>query len=131
MESKAAASGLSALGHEGRLAIFRLLVSAGPSGLAAGEVARQLGMVPNSLSANLNILSHARLVTAHRQGRSIIYSADFTTMTELVGFLVGDCCAGSPEVCAPLNALLIQSNACVLANDCAPAAQGLPIKESC
>jgi ArsR family transcriptional regulator, arsenate/arsenite/antimonite-responsive transcriptional repressor len=112
MESKSATLSLSALGHEGRLAIFRLLVSAGPTGLAAGEIARRLGMVPNSLSANLNILSRANLTTSRRDGRSIIYQADFSTMTALVGFLVGDCCAGAPEICAPLNQLLSQAQQC-------------------
>lgn len=112
MESKSATLSLSALGHEGRLAIFRLLVSAGPEGLAAGQIARRLGMVPNSLSANLNILSRANLTTSRREGRSIIYQADFSTMTALVGFLVGDCCGGAPEICSPLNQLMSQAQQC-------------------
>lgn len=112
MESKSATLSLSALGHEGRLAIFRLLVSAGPEGLAAGEIARRLGMVPNSLSANLNILSRADLTTSRREGRSIIYQADFSTITALVEFLVGDCCGGAPEICSPLNRLLFRSQPC-------------------
>jgi ArsR family transcriptional regulator, arsenate/arsenite/antimonite-responsive transcriptional repressor len=118
MESKSATLSLSALGHEGRLAVFRLLVSAGPTGLAAGEIARRLGMVPNSLSANLNILSRASLVTSRREGRSIIYQADFASMTALVGFLVADCCGGAPEICSPLNQLLSQ------VRQCAPATTG-------
>jgi len=112
MESKSATLSLSALGHEGRLAIFRLLVSAGPGGLAAGEIARRLGMVANSLSANLNILSRANLTTSRREGRSIIYQADFSTMTALVAFLVGDCCGRAPEICSPLNQLLSQTQQC-------------------
>ena len=115
MESKSATLSLSALGHEGRLAIFRLLVSAGPEGLAAGEIARRLAMVPNSLSANLNILSRADLTTSRREGRSIIYQADFSTMTALIGFLVGDCCGGAPEICSPLNQLLSQTQECASA----------------
>jgi ArsR family transcriptional regulator len=112
MESKSATLSLSALGHEGRLEIFRLLVSAGPEGLAAGEIARRLDMVPNSLSANLNILSQANLTRSRRKGRSIIYQADFSTMTALVGFLVADCCGGAPEICSPLNQLLSQAQHC-------------------
>jgi DNA-binding transcriptional ArsR family regulator len=112
MESKLATLSLSALGHEGRLSIFRLLVSAGPEGLAAGEIARRLGMVPNSLSANLNILSRANLTRSRRAGRSIIYQADFSTMSALVGFLVGDCCGGAPEICSPLNQWLSQAQQC-------------------
>ena len=59
-------------------------------------------MLPNTLSANLNILSHAGLVTSTRDGRSIIYRAQYDAMRELLGFLVEDCCGGSPEICAPL-----------------------------
>ena len=112
MESKTAAASLSALGHEGRLAIFRLLVSAGPQGLAAGDIAKRLGIIPNTLSANLNVLGHCGLTTARREGRSIIHAADFDAMSGLLGFLVGDCCGGSPDICTPLNAILVQTSAC-------------------
>lgn len=112
MESNAAVASLSALGHEGRLAIFRLLVKAGPAGVPAGEIARRLDMIPNSLSANLNVLSHAGLVVSRRDGRSIIYSADFGAMTRLLGFLVEDCCGGAPEICSPLNAVLARALDC-------------------
>ena len=108
MESKPAVNMLSALGHEGRLAIFRLLVKAGPVGIAAGDIARTLDVLPNSLSTNLNVLSHADLITSRREGRSIIYSADYGAMSGLLGFLMEDCCAGKPEVCAPLAALASQ-----------------------
>lgn len=104
MESKAAVNMLSALGHEGRLAIFRLLVKAGPTGVAAGEIARTLEVLPNTLSANLNVLSHAGLIDARREGRSIIYTADYGAMSGLLGFLMEDCCNGAPQVCAPLSA---------------------------
>lgn len=106
MEMNVATAMLSALGHEGRLAIFRLLVEAGPEGLAAGEVARTLGVLPNSLSANLAVLSHAGLLTARREGRSIIYAVDFSAMARMLEFLIGDCCNGAPEVCGPLASLL-------------------------
>ncbi|AYV48959.1 transcriptional regulator [Caulobacter flavus] len=112
MESKAAVNMLSALGHEGRLAIFRLLVKAGPVGIAAGDIARTLNVLPNSLSANLNVLSHADLITSRREGRSIIYSADYGAMSGLLGFLMEDCCNGSPQICAPLSAIVAKAEAC-------------------
>ena len=110
---KVAIAGLSALAHDGRLAVFRLLVQAGPEGLAAGEIARQLGALPNTMSANLNVLSHAGLVTSRRNGRSIIYGAQYDRMTQLLGYLMEDCCAGSPEICAPLADVLARSACCV------------------
>ena len=106
MEAKAAIAGLSALGHEGRLSVFRMLVQAGPAGVAAGDIARRLNSPPSTLSANLNILSHAGLVTSRREGRSIIYVANYAAMSTLLGFLMADCCGGSPEICAPLNDIL-------------------------
>jgi len=104
METKPAVASLSALAHERRISIFRLLVQAGPDGLPAGEIARRLDMLPNTLSAALNILSQAELVTARRDGRSIIYTPRYDTMRDLLDFLTADCCAGSPEICPPLAA---------------------------
>jgi len=104
METTPAVSALSALAHEGRLGVFRLLVQAGPDGLPAGEIARRLGILPNTLSASLNILSQAGLVASRRDGRSIIYTAEYAAMRELLAFLMEDCCAGAPEICAPLAA---------------------------
>jgi len=75
-------------------------------GLPAGEIARRLEILPNNMSVNLNILSRAGLVHARRQGRSIIYTADYDRMRGLLGFLVEDCCGGSPEICSPLAAVL-------------------------
>ena len=112
MESKAAVNMLSALGHEGRLSIFRLLVMAGPGGIAAGEIARVLDVPPSSLSANLNVLSHAGLVGSRREGRSIIYCADYGAMSGLLGFLMEDCCNGAPQICAPLGAVLARGESC-------------------
>jgi len=108
METKIAAAALSALAHPGRLEVFRLLVIAGPDGVAAGEIARATGVLPNSLSANLNILSAAGLVSSRRAGRSIIYTAVFERMRELLDFLVEDCCAGNPDICGPLAAVARQ-----------------------
>lgn len=111
MQPTSAVTGLSALAHEGRLEIFRLLVKAGAEGLAAGEIARATGVLPNTLSSNLGILSVAGLVMSRREGRSIIYAAAYDRMRDLLAFLVEDCCAGRPEVCAPL-AEVIGRNAC-------------------
>lgn len=97
-----AVDALSALAHGHRLAVFRLLVRAGTSGLPAGEIAREVGVLPNTLSTHLTILGHAGLIRPRREGRSIIYSADYDGMRELLGFLVSDCCAGRPEMCAQL-----------------------------
>jgi DNA-binding transcriptional ArsR family regulator len=102
METTTATDALSALAHPGRLEVFRLLVRAGPEGVAAGEIARATGALPNTLSANLNVLAGAGLVTSRRDGRSIIYSAAYDRMRELLAFLMEDCCAGKPEICAPL-----------------------------
>jgi DNA-binding transcriptional ArsR family regulator len=102
MEIADASRRLSALSQESRLEVFQLLVKAGPEGLAAGDVSRKLGIAPNTLSAQLLVLSNAGLVRARREGRSIIYSADFDAMSGLLLFLTEDCCGGKPEICAPL-----------------------------
>ncbi|MEO5587103.1 MAG: metalloregulator ArsR/SmtB family transcription factor [Novosphingobium sp.] len=98
-----AVEALSALAHRYRLAVYRLLVRAGAAGLPAGEIAREVGVLPNTLSTHLTILGHAGLVRSRREGRSIVYSANYDGMRELLGFLVADCCAGHPEICAPLT----------------------------
>lgn len=102
METIPAVAALSALAHEGRLDIFRLLVRAGEDGMAAGEIAKAAGVLPNTLSSSLNILSAAGLVRSRRQGRSIIYTAAYDRMRELLAFLVEDCCAGEPQICQPI-----------------------------
>lgn len=102
METTEAARRLSALSQEARLEVFRLLVKAGPDGLAAGEIARRLDTAANTMSAQLLILANAGLVRARRDGRSIIYSADFDAMSALLLYLTDDCCDGRPEICAPL-----------------------------
>lgn len=109
MELKNAVIALSALAHEGRLAAFRMLVQAGPEGLAAGEIARRLDVPPNTLSSNLNILSNADLIDSRRDGRSVIYTARYANMTGLLDFLMQDCCGGAPEICAPLADVAIRS----------------------
>ncbi|MBN8819816.1 MAG: helix-turn-helix transcriptional regulator [Sphingomonas sp.] len=97
-----AVDALSALAQGHRLAVFRLLVRAGAEGLPAGEIAREVGVRPNTLSTHLTILGHAGLIQSRREGRSVIYCADYEGMRALLGFLVADCCAGRPEICGPL-----------------------------
>lgn len=105
METTDAVRRLSALAQDSRLEVFRLLVKAGPEGLAAGEIARQLNTAPNTMSAQLLLLSNAGLIRARRDGRSIIYAVDFQAMSELLVFLTEDCCGGRAEICAPLAAV--------------------------
>ena len=112
MEITDAVSGLSALAHPGRLEIFRLLVRAGPPGLAAGDIARATGSLSNTLSANLNVLNHAGLVSSRRDGRSIIYSAAYDRMSELLAFLMEDCCGGDSAICGPLAGIAARAAAC-------------------
>ena len=102
MEPNDAVAALSALAHPGRLSIFRLLVKAGEDGLPAGRIAADTGSLPNTLSANLNILTAAGLTGSRREGRSIIYTANFEAMRGLLGFLMEDCCSGEPAICAPV-----------------------------
>jgi DNA-binding transcriptional ArsR family regulator len=102
MEISSAVENLSALAHQGRLSIFRLLVKAGSYGLAAGEIARKLDTAANTMSAQLLVLANAGLIKARRDGRSIIYAADFDRMSALLLYLTEDCCGGKPEICAPL-----------------------------
>ena len=107
-----AVDALSALAHASRLAVFRMLVKAGPEGEAAGEIAREVGVLPNTLSSHLNILDRAGLIRARRHGRSIIYTADFERMRDVLGFLVADCCAGRPEICGELADIARQADCC-------------------
>jgi DNA-binding transcriptional ArsR family regulator len=104
MEMKTVIAALSALAQEGRLRAFRLLVEAGPDGLAAGILAERLAIAPPTMSFHLAELSHAGLVRSRRDGRSIIYAADFAAMNGLVGYLTENCCraaACAPADCSP------------------------------
>ncbi len=105
METKAVISALSALAQESRLAIFRLLVQVGPQGLPAGRIGEALDLPPATLSFHLKELSHAGLLDSRQEGRSIIYTPDFDRMSELLAYLVEDCCNGDVAVCAPLAAV--------------------------
>lgn len=100
METKHAVDALSALAHEYRLAIYRLLIERGPEGLAAGAIGEGVGLAPSSLTFHLQNLHRAGLIVQRRESRSLIYSADFNAMNELVGYLTENCCVGSSDVCA-------------------------------
>jgi DNA-binding transcriptional ArsR family regulator len=112
METKAAISALSALAQDSRLAVFRLLVQAGPTGMAASKIADQLKVPSSSLSFHLKELTHAGLIAPRQDGRFLIYSANFGTMNALVGFLTENCCGGNPctPVCAPACAVETPTN---------------------
>jgi DNA-binding transcriptional ArsR family regulator len=112
MQLPIAVEALSALAHASRLAVFRLLVRAGAEGMAAGDIAREVGALPNTLSTHLTILGHTGLIRSRREGRSIIYSADYDRMRDLLGFLVADCCAGRPEICGSLGDLATDAACC-------------------
>ena len=112
MEIIDATTALSALAHPGRLEVFRLLVRSGRSGLAAGDIARATGALPNTLSANLNLLSNARLVVSRRQGRSIIYTVAYGRMSALLAYLIEDCCCADTDICAPLAEITDRAMCC-------------------
>jgi DNA-binding transcriptional ArsR family regulator len=102
MKSNAIIPALSALANEHRLAVFRLLVQAGPEGRPAGAIAEALDIPASSLSFHLAHLTCAGLIVQRRESRSLIYSADFGVMNGLVGFLTENCCGGAS--CAPAAA---------------------------
>lgn len=106
MKLSQAVGALAALAQESRLKVFRLLVRAGLEGLPAGTISERLGIPPATLSFHLNLLTRARLITAQRNGRSIIYALRVEGIRTLLEFLVADCCKGRSDLCAPaLNAL--------------------------
>ena len=95
MKSIQAVNALSALAQEHRLAVFRVLVRAGPQGISAGEIAREVGVAPATLSFHLTTLSHAGLAASRREGRTIYYGARYEEMTALLRYLTEDCCGGA------------------------------------
>ena len=107
MDNIETVNAFAALAQSTRLDAFRLLVVHEPDGLAAGEVARLLGVPHNTMSTHLATLQRANLITAERQSRSIIYRASLDSLREVVLFLLKDCCAGHPGLCAPLIADLV------------------------
>lgn len=99
METKSAVAALAALAQETRLSVFRLLIEAGPEGIAAGEVGQRLEVPPATLSFHLKELSHAGLVTSRQEGRFVYYAANFEHMAALMSFLTQNCCRGMPQEC--------------------------------
>ncbi len=99
MQERDAIAALAALSHQHRLQIFRLLVRAGPSGIAAGDIADSVGISPTSTSFHLKELDRAALVTATRAGRYIRYAVRIEGMRQLLAYLSEDCCQGRPELC--------------------------------
>lgn len=102
MDSPAVVRALGSLAQDHRLAAYRLLVQAGPDGMAAGALADALDIAPSSLSFHIAQLANAGLVTQRRSGRSILYAADYGAMGGLMAFLTENCCGGT--ACAPLTA---------------------------
>lgn len=102
MESEDIILTLAALAQTTRLEVFRLLVKHEPAGLAAGDIARALIVPANTLSAHLNVLSRAGLVSAQRKSRSIVYRAELAKFRAVALYLLEDCCHGQPKNCAPL-----------------------------
>ena len=103
MEITDAVSALRALAQEHRVDVFRLLVRTGPDGLPAGEIAELLKIAPATLSFHLAQLRQAGLATMRREGRSLIYSADYDGMKDLMGFLTENCCAGAGNCQNPVS----------------------------
>lgn len=102
MEIESASERLAALGHETRLAIFRLLVQAGDQGLNAGTIAEQLDIPAPTLSFHLTHLSRVGLIKGRQESRFIFYAADYSAMDELLAFLTANCCQGGD--CLPKTA---------------------------
>jgi ArsR family transcriptional regulator len=104
METSNAVAALAALAQDNRLDVFRLLVQAGPDGMAAGQVAEKLDLAPNTLTFHFDRLRGAGLVTVRRDGRSMIYAARYDAMNGLIAFLTENCCQGAAEKWAPVAA---------------------------
>jgi ArsR family transcriptional regulator len=109
MKSKAVVTALSALAQETRLAVFRLLITAGPEGMTPSKMAERLDLPAATLSFHLKELSHSGLILSRQESRFIYYSADFKAMNKLIAFLTENCCAGtacetsSVDICEPIK----------------------------
>lgn len=108
METKQAITALAALAQESRLAVFRLLVQAGPSGMVASKIAEELAIPASSLSFHLKELTRADLIVPTQDGRFIIYATNFAVMNQLLAFLTANCCGGNP--CTPVLGMQCTSN---------------------
>ncbi|MBB4234884.1 ArsR/SmtB family transcription factor [Rhizobium esperanzae] len=114
MDQRQALVSFAALSQETRLRIVRMLVIAGPEGMAAGLIAEKAEVSPSNVSFHLKELERSGLIDQKRESRSIIYTANYETLSGLVRFLMEDCCGGRPEICAP---------AAEVAACCAPASE--------
>ncbi len=103
MKQQDAVQALAALAHDSRLAVFRLLVKCGPSGMAAGDIAKAVGIGSTGLSFHLKELDRAGLVMSWRMGRFVHYAVRVEGMRTLLGYLTEDCCQGLPELCGSLS----------------------------
>jgi len=112
MQERQALDAFAALSQETRLRMVRLLVQAGPDGLAAGAIGEAVGASSSNASFHLGHLERAGLIRSRREARSIIYSADMAGLTGLIRFLVEDCCRGKPETCEPALQSLASAGAC-------------------
>ncbi|NML10585.1 helix-turn-helix transcriptional regulator [Sphingobium sp. AR-3-1] len=106
MKTESAVTTLSGLAQETRLQTFRLLVQHEPDGMAAGDIARAMGVPQNTMSTHLAILAREGLVMSERRSRSMIYRANLDRLRDLTLFLLKDCCGGRADVCRPLIAEL-------------------------
>jgi DNA-binding transcriptional ArsR family regulator len=104
MDMNIAVDTLDALAHETRLGVFRLLVQAGPDGLSAGDIAAQMDALQNTMSNHLNKLARAGIITSRRDGRHIIYRANYGALSGLILYLMDDCCGQKAELCEPIAA---------------------------
>lgn len=99
MKSEQVVKALAALAQSTRLEVYRILVAAGPEGLAAGNLAEKIGIAPASLSFHFKTLSYAGLIESRQEGRFIYYSANFEVMNGMVDYLTENCCGGNSESC--------------------------------
>jgi len=102
MDNMTAIDSFAALAQPTRLDVFRLLVRAGHEGCTAGEISKALNIRQNTMSTNLAILARTNLVTNQREGRSVRYFANYEGISELICFLMEDCCGGNREICQPI-----------------------------
>ncbi|MGO7201455.1 ArsR/SmtB family transcription factor [Rhizobium ruizarguesonis] len=104
MDQRQALIAFGALSQETRLHIVRMLVVSGPDGMAAGAIAEKAEVSPSNISFHLKELERSGLITQQRESRSIIYTANYEALGDLIRFLMEDCCGGNPEICAPAAA---------------------------